>query len=501
MGCVVSFFQYGSYDVKEASEQPAEDEGIRRDIPEPEYGKSSESTINSNVIQETKPDESEVTKSSLPEEKKEISEPPLSSTLVQESHPSQTEVTKSNLSDEPKEISISKIENIQVNVDEEPKISITKEKETENDGDNLEEAVVKIQAGIRGYLTRKTLKEQRESVSPSKSPNPEESNRDVLNKFEGDAEKQIDDEKVTAESNTLQEVPVDSNEDDVKKAAVKIQSLYRGYRTRKNLSNIGDELIEESDDFIDETKDKTEEDITSSQKETLSTCIKENEEAEEESEEGALEQAAVKIQSTFRGYQVRKQRKNGPKKEDTKEQLLADINQDENENEKFETDDSEAEGKAAVKIQAMYRGYKVRKEIKMIGEDGDEIEESVEEEDSKHEETTDFDKSNTNINLDENSDKADDDGILKSKTTIVLSTTNKENEENVLLKNFNTDLVQPTAESTSLLDKNNEEQCFQKPMVPITNEATIPKSISEPTVDLNSISKSNENHSLSPSSD
>ncbi|XP_067130521.1 putative autophagy-related protein 11 isoform X3 [Centruroides vittatus] len=459
---VLDFFQKNKYNLYIASEQPTEDEGIRRDLPETEYEKQSPE----------KSEEAIPKQESIPEKTDSVASPPL----VQETKPSQVEVTEPSQSEE-KEVPKANIESIQVNVNESPEVSLSNKKEIESESDNLEEAVVKIQAGIRGYLTRKTLKEQKDNVSPNKNLGTEESHKDDSSKIE------ISKEEKSSEISE-KEMSDDLNEDDadVEKAAVKIQSVYRGYITRKNLSNIGDELTEE------ENKQ------TSFSEKESSQDKEEIEDDDDENESGALEQAAVKIQSTFRGYQVRKQRKNGPKKEEGKEQLLIDTDEIQDENEKLESNDPEAEGKAAVKIQAVYRGYKVRKEIKMIGEDGNQR--------TEFEDIND-DKSDTNI--DEYSEKTDNDGILKSKATIVLSTPtsnvskDKTNEE--VLISFDTDSDQPMAESPSLLDRNDEEQCFQKPMVPISNETTIPKSVSEPTVDINSVTKSKEDHLISPSSD
>ncbi|XP_054167136.1 neuromodulin-like isoform X1 [Oppia nitens] len=130
----------------------------------------------------------------------------------------------------------------------------------------------------------------------------------------------------------------DYSEDDAdrqEEAAIKIQSQFRGYKTRKEL------------------KDKSQ-DI--------------NNMKEEESPNntgGDVDKAATTIQAGFKGYKVRKDIKkqksessddtNDPKDKKDSDQTLADELAD------IDLNDPEVE-KAATKIQATFRGFKSRRE-------------------------------------------------------------------------------------------------------------------------------------------
>ena len=70
-----------------------------------------------------------------------------------------------------------------------------------------------------------------------------------------------------------------------------------------------------------------------------------------------LEKAATKIQATFKGYKVRKELELSPKSEEPKTKFENDPEID------IDLNDPNVE-KAATKIQATFRGYKTRREKK-----------------------------------------------------------------------------------------------------------------------------------------
>lgn len=144
-------------------------------------------------------------------------------------------------------------------------------------------------------------------------------------------------------------------------AAIKIQSAFRGHQTRKNMkSGTGD------------NKDAQEQ-SAAEEKAAM--------EAEFSPEDEELCNAATKIQASFRGHMARKQggaptaNKSGKTEEElSKEMGKLDAKGEEEENDELadiDLNDPEL-NKAATKIQASFRGHKVRKETG----DGKEAEEN-----------------------------------------------------------------------------------------------------------------------------
>ncbi|KAK7590663.1 hypothetical protein V9T40_002276 [Parthenolecanium corni] len=111
-------------------------------------------------------------------------------------------------------------------------------------------------------------------------------------------------------------------------AAVKIQAAFRGHKVRMNL-----------------------------QKDDSNTCILPESEAEIEE----LTNAATKIQASFRGHLTRKNQKCKNDQEALTEELKR---LDTKEAEEVDIDLSDPDlNKAATKIQASFRGHRVRKEV------------------------------------------------------------------------------------------------------------------------------------------
>ena len=175
-------------------------------------------------------------------------------------------------------------------------------------------AAVQIQAGCRGYITRKELK-MRDEARKGLKQSSERSNLDRI------------DEEVPKANEGNEEL--ESNEE-VEAAAIKIQSAFRGHRTREAV--LSKKEKEESEEKAPDAKDG------------------DNKAAERE-----RDLAAIKIQSSYRGYHTRKQiqeRREAATKIQAyyKGYRVRGLRR--------------AQSEAAVKIQSYYRGYKTREQLK-----------------------------------------------------------------------------------------------------------------------------------------
>ncbi|XP_060073854.1 doublecortin domain-containing protein 2-like [Ylistrum balloti] len=171
------------------------------------------------------------------------------------------------------------------------------------DKDAENKAAAKIQAGFRGYQTRQELKAKGHKVRPPIAANADSG----------------EDKKVSKEK-----------EDE---AATKIQASFRGYQARKEVKQIQEEK-------------------------------KKNE-------------AATVIQANFKGYKVRKeqkeQREGGQKKEkeSTQKKEKESTQKKEKESTQKKADKKPLDkDEAATKIQASFRGYQTRKQFKQEKEQG-----------------------------------------------------------------------------------------------------------------------------------
>ena len=164
-------------------------------------------------------------------------------------------------------------------------------------GSEEDAAAVQIQAGCRGYITRKELKMRDEAAIKIQAGYRGYAVRKGLK--EGSERSNLDrvDEEVPKANEGNEEL--ESNEE-VEAAAVKIQSAFRGHRTRETV-------------------------LSKKEKEENATDAKDEGNRPTERERDL---AAIKIQSSYRGYHTRKQ--------------------------------IQERGQAATKIQAYYKGYRVR---------------------------------------------------------------------------------------------------------------------------------------------
>ncbi|XP_052805345.1 uncharacterized protein LOC128234843 isoform X4 [Mya arenaria] len=201
-------------------------------------------------------------------------------------------------------------------------------------------AALKIQAGFRGHQTRQQIKQQKESKQTDKSP-PEP----------------VKEEK-------KEEVDIDLNDPDTEKAALKIQAGFKGYQTRKDLKSKKEA----------QTQQVSKEDVKAPSPEATE---EKKDEVDIDLKDPEVEKAAVKIQAGFKGYKTRQEIKAKIDSSETQGEEKADDKSEEKTDEAKTDADEKTEGEtvdidlndpevaqAATKIQAGFKGYKTRQELK-----------------------------------------------------------------------------------------------------------------------------------------
>ncbi|XP_055905574.1 uncharacterized protein LOC129941054 [Eupeodes corollae] len=299
--------------------------------------------------------------------------------------------------------------------------------DSNNDLKDLTEAAVKIQATYKGYHVRKelssketkskTLPKQHSSLHLKVSLKGEEDSTPL----EGSSLIEIPEPNSQEESNTKIQEPRENLEDsnidhkDLTEAAVKIQATYKGYHVRKELSSKETKsktLPKQLSSLHLKVSLKGEEYSTPLEGSSLIEIPKPNSQEESDTkiqeprenledsniDHKDLTEAAVKIQATYKGYHVRKELSSKETKSTTSPKQQSSLhlkvslkgeedstplegsslieipepNSQEESDTKIEEprenlEDSNIDHKdlteAAVKIQATYKGYHVRKEL------------------------------------------------------------------------------------------------------------------------------------------
>ena len=171
-------------------------------------------------------------------------------------------------------------------------------------------AATSIQAGYRGYYTRKELSARNEAATTIQAGYRGYAVRKGLQDNEAST-KQLDEDSNDVATNEEEEA-----------AAIKIQSAFRGHQTRNAISG------EQKSNSPAEQGIEDNEVDSSPKDDSVATEQGEEEQRANDFTETAKNEAATKIQSNYRGYYTRKQ--------------------------------LEKKGAAATTIQAYYRGYRVR---------------------------------------------------------------------------------------------------------------------------------------------
>ena len=293
----------------------------------------------------------------------------------------------------------------------------TKKDETKVKGDgnqainftnpNIDEAATRVQAGYKGYKTRRnlntiTVEATSQEVSCSSEYDSEEEEE------EEDDEKEGEEEENKGGKNEVEDIiDIDLNDQEIEMAATKIQPGFRGHQARQEVKEIDDDKAnavtepkkkntvtanQEAID-IDQENVKTEEVTTKIQagfkgmkarkevtklkrqsndqdKETKDK-IKDGTEASKEDEEEInrdltelqLEKAATKIQAGFKGHQTQKNIIENKGKDLGKIAKTSVANNTKEEDIDYDLTDPEVE-KAATKIQASFKGHQTRKKLK-----------------------------------------------------------------------------------------------------------------------------------------
>ncbi|CAF0753113.1 unnamed protein product [Adineta ricciae] len=286
----------------------------------------------------------------------------------------------------------------------------TFEEEFPVDDPNVQHAATKIQAQFRGFKTRRELEKMKEKSDGITHSNQEESNYDdEQSRTSSDEYKKpsdisnaqqdatFDDENITEEEKREQE-----------RAAVSIQAQFRGYKIRKHLRETSDDKQEKvlsvdddkpsshSNDYhhnitsIDEMK--TDKNGPSDQVYHQTESISNSEPIQEhyddfeidDMSDPNLEKAATRIQASYRGYKTRKDLGSHPgvpssgNEQDHLSSSTSSQAHEEHDNGRNKNilspsaegnkvpvgeEEEEEDNAAAVRIQAAYRGYRVRKEL------------------------------------------------------------------------------------------------------------------------------------------
>ncbi|CAH8485778.1 unnamed protein product [Schistosoma intercalatum] len=149
---------------------------------------------------------------------------------------------------------------------------------------DLENAATRIQASYRGYLTRKSLRDDNitQKYTPIKNVSYHHDKINRINKNENDDDDDDDD---------------DDDIDGKVKAVTKIQAGYRGYKTRKSLAP----LLHPQQNLLLSNKEN--------QNYSEYKCINQDKQNNHHHHLHDLynpELAAIKIQATYRGYRTRR---------------------------------------------------------------------------------------------------------------------------------------------------------------------------------------------------
>lgn len=153
-----------------------------------------------------------------------------------------------------------------------------------------EKAALKIQAGFKGFQTRKEIKAKMEGQNTE--------TKEEVN------------EESTAEK--TEEVDIDLNDPEVEKAATKIQAGFKGFKTRQDMkakaeSGTDTKAGDETEQSADKTEETTEEKSEEKTEETQEAEKTEGEEVDIDLDDPDVAKAAIKIQAGFKGFKTRQE--------------------------------------------------------------------------------------------------------------------------------------------------------------------------------------------------
>nr|XP_055038239.1 myosin-IIIa isoform X2 [Misgurnus anguillicaudatus] len=248
--------------------------------------------------------------------------------------------------------------------------------------DEKNNAAVKIQAHYRGHKERKSFQRKKEAMQMEREANSEEAAEVSPEPETGPDSEELSQNEGEVETET-------DNADE--KAAVVIQSNYRGYRERKKYKEHQEQNKTLTGEELDASSSTPAEEVNSGEDQNTTQDEEQEKDAEKETaeEDGNTEQenkAATVIQSNFRGHKERKRLQEEGKMPDRGRKEIQDVADDEdlpipdpptpeelrqlNEaaaQQVEETSKEEEENKAAVVIQSNFRGHQERKRLQEEG--------------------------------------------------------------------------------------------------------------------------------------
>ncbi|XP_054720767.1 obscurin-like [Uloborus diversus] len=171
-----------------------------------------------------------------------------------------------------------------------------------------EKAAEKIQASFRGYKTRKSLKNN--GVVPAKENiNQNQTKGEVDGKLEKLQEQPEEKpaSKPISKSEQDELLDIDLTDKDLEKAATKIQASYRNFTKKKQDVPQPNPVENSTPQENEKTEIVTVHNSNQDEKEDQSTKEQEENLDDIDLKDPEVEKAALKIQSTFRGYKSRRE--------------------------------------------------------------------------------------------------------------------------------------------------------------------------------------------------